>query len=159
MSMPRYHNRKHPDLGKIRITPRPWWRNWFRFLPYFVGDTIRFRVQIETPQETPNVYERFGNEALKSLSDFPGPIDSGDEEIIGNPISGEGDIEYKVGFWDSPDSAVTVMTAKAVNTDRWLLGCVGLVVGAIATFIITVASGIVLGFIKVEPILRMFITP
>jgi len=112
-------------------------------------------VQIETPQEQPCVYEKFGNGEIHELGDLPDTIDSGDKEIIGNPINGEGDLEYTLGFYGYPTSGKTIVTARVINKDRWSLGCLGFVAGIISTII----AGIVLGFIKIEPILRVFIIP
>ncbi len=146
--MPQYHSRKHPFLGQVTITPHPWWRNWFRFLPYFVGDRVHFRVQIETPQEQPCVYERFGGREIKQLGDLPDIMNnSGDKEIMGNPINSEGDVEYTLGFYGYPTSGETIITTRVVNKDRWSLGCVGLMVG----MIVTIIAGVIINLINVDP--------
>jgi hypothetical protein len=140
--MPQYHSHHHPYLGKLTITPLPLWRNWFRFLPYFVGDRIHFRIRIETPQEQPTVYEKFGNnEAIEISHDYQS--NEKEKEILGNPISSEGDVEYRVGFEGSPSGNLTktIVTAHATNKDRWFPFVAGLVVGGFLTFMFDVLFG------------------
>ena len=71
--------------------------------------------------------------------------------ILGNPIDREGDVIYRVGI--SPKTSKPVLSAHAINTGRWALGCVGLLAG----FIVAIASGIVLGFIKKDADMSRFI--
>jgi len=138
--MPQYHQHYHPFLRKITITPLPFWRNWFRFLPYFVGDIIRFRVQIETPQERPRVFERFGNNKLKPIDET---IESGEREIKGNPINSEGDIECTVSFEGFPNDtdAKTIITARAINKDRWFPYLAGVMIGVFLTALVDILTG------------------
>jgi hypothetical protein len=138
--MPQYLPHKHPYLGQITITPLPFWRNWFRFLPFFVGDKIRFRIHVETPQEQPTIYERFGNNKVRELDRN---LDSSEKEIIGNPISGEGDVEYLIGFYGYPDSNQnsTIVTAHAVNKDRWFPYLAGVIIGVLLTAIVDILTG------------------
>jgi hypothetical protein len=140
--MPQYHSHEHPYLGQIIITPLPFWRNWFRFLPYFVGDSIRFRIQIETPQEQPTIYEKFGNNEVIEIS-HDHQSNEKEKEILGNPISSEGDVEYRVGFNGSPSGNLTktIVTARAINKDRWFPYVAGVLLGVLLTAIAQILTG------------------
>ncbi len=154
--MPQYPNGNTNKTGKVKATPYPKWREWLPWFPYFVGQKIMFRIYIE---ENPGmlIHEKFGDTIFDTFSVASGKI------CRGNVIPRECDVEYFLAFPNErkfiAGNTITLMTTNVTNTDRWSLGCAGLIIGAVITFVITIASGIVLGFIKVEPILRMFITP
>lgn len=144
--MPQYHNcKKHEDLGEIKITPHPFWRRIWplsNYAPYFVGDRVWFRLQIDTPIPQYVIYEIFnGNDLHRGLKLVP------DKLIVGDVINKEGDVEYRIAVSGYPNAGITIFTAHAINTDRFALGCIGVISGAI----VAIASGIILGFIKIDP--------
>jgi hypothetical protein len=68
----------------------------------------------------------------------------------GDVISNEGDIVYKLGITGARgfmNETLTIFTAKAINTDRWSLGCVGFVVGIVGTVIAQTIANL----IKTDP--------
>jgi hypothetical protein len=154
--MPQYPNAKL-DRFQIEAKPIIFFRRW---IPYFVGNNVTFRVRIKDTTQTIDstilyIVESFGDDTqlIKKIQRADLPNDW--IELTGNPIDRECDVMYRVATSPKGDNAHTFLSAHVVNTDRWALGCVGLLAG----FIVAIASGIVLGFIKVEPILRMFIEP
>ncbi len=154
--MPQYHKTKI-DRFKVETKLKFPLRKWF---PYFVGNKITFRIKIEDTEQRIDstvlyIFQAFGDRQETIHKIEAGKLPNTWVTIIGSPIDREGDVIYKMGVSPSAKNSNTLFSAHVINTDRWLLGCVGLVAGAV----VTIASGIALGFIKIEPILRIFITP
>jgi hypothetical protein len=158
--LPQYHNAK-VDRFLIRTKPNYFWQKW---IPYFVGNKVSFMIRIEDTEQRADsspmrVFEIFGDSEhqIKKIE----RVDLTNEwlTLTGNPIDREGDVIYSFGLSAKSAISSVIFSAHVINKDRWLLGCGGLVIGAILTIITTIISGIVLGFIKIEPILKMFITP
>jgi hypothetical protein len=153
--MPQYYEppENWNERGKIKITFKPWWRNvpGLKKLPLFVGSRVRFRVQTEKPGKR-NPY------ALHMVQEFidDTPInhflfEEVDTNIETEPISMEGNLKLSFGYLHMPQRYdPLILTAHIQNTDRWLLGCAGLLVGAIITFFVTVAAGIALGILQID---------
>ncbi len=149
--MPQYHNAK-VDRFDVAIKAK---RNFLCWLPYFVGDRISFQLQITDPSElmdstTLHLFEIFNGEE-KTLKKFERATINGSwNDIIGNPIDREGNVIYKLGGSSKSSNAQTIFSAHASNKDRWSIGCAGLIIGGVVTFIVTVASGIMLGILEID---------
>jgi hypothetical protein len=149
--MPQYHDAKS-DRFEISIKPK---RNLLKWLPYFVGDRVSFKLQMTDPtslmdSSTLHLFEIFNGEE-KTLKKFERTAINGTwNNIVGNPIDREGDVIYKLGGSSKSSSAQTIFSAHASNKDRWSIGCAGLIIGGVVTFIITVASGIILGILEID---------
>ena len=153
--MPQYYSHLNQGkVGNIKVTPLSLWRRIFRWWPYFVGDRVRFELEVVNPPDHPytlwRVFERFGNQAGIIQT-----VKKGKQQVIGGIINSEGDIEYSIGSLHSVPGTdrFTVFTAQVINKDRWVLGCVGVVIGAI----VTIATGIGLGFIDVVEFWKIWI--
>ncbi len=151
--MPQYRNVNNLKNGrKIIITPKPYWRN-LKVLPYFVGDTIKFRLEALGKNEIDGKFDiYYVTEFFRDREKGYYIIDKSPYDFEGRIVDGEGDIRYSVGLLPSHDTHV-VVTAKAINTDRWSLGCVGFLLGIIGT----ISAGIILGFIQIIPFWRIWI--
>ena len=150
--MPQYQNIP-TDLGngfRFIIIPSSYWRRVFNY-PYFVGDRVRFRIEaIEVKNERGHIprpvhyVHEFFRDREKECS-----IIEGSKDFEGNIIDGEGDVKYSISVLPSNGGRV-IMTARVINKDRWFFGCAGLVVGAVVTFLVTVAAAIVSGAFEVD---------
>jgi hypothetical protein len=151
--MPRYHSAK-VDRFDVKVRPK---RTLLKWLPYFVGDRVTFRLQITDPSSVMDstslqLFEIFGTEE-KILRRFERAVlDENWNEVTGNPIDREGDVIYRLGVSPNAPSAQTIFSAHAINKDRWTLGCVGLIVGGVVTLICTVLGGILLGFLQIDKV-------
>ncbi len=149
--MPQYHSAK-VDRFDIYAKPK---NNLLKWLPYFVGDRVKFDLQIIDPNAlmdstSLHLFEIFNGEE-KTLKKFERVTINGDwNSIIGNRIDREGDVIYKLGVSSKSSSAQTIFSAHASNKDRWSMGCAGLIVGGVVTFIVTIASGILLGILEID---------
>ena len=146
--MPQYHNYEKTRMyGKIIVTPYPFWRRIFRFFPYYVGDRISFRVKLEKMDGylPSKVFERFGD-SVKIVQNFSSK--ELNQEIVGNPINGEGDIEYIIGEKYNSEYRLTILTTNVINKDRWFHASLGLIIGAILAWIGVILAWI-LGFLKI----------
>ena len=169
--LPQYYNHDSwLELGKIKVSPFPWWRKFWpikSYLPYFVGDRVKFRLQIENPSSFFWLFQRFGEDYYS----FDFLIK--DKVIEGDIVNREGDVEYMIGFTGDPQLAgprgkgrlvgdslmvgvlgiprytIPLFTAKVINKDRWSLGCVAILVTAFVT--------LCLGFIKIIPFWQIWI--
>jgi len=149
--LPQYYNQeKYLDVGRIRISPVPWWRKiWLikYYFPYFVGDRVRLRLQIENPLSLQTIYELFGGSqhsayALKA-----------DQIITGSIINAEGDVEYRLSTRGYSKEGIPIFTTRAINKDRWGLAFVGLLLGAILTFI----CSILMALLQIVPFWKVWI--
>jgi len=152
--VPQYHNTKAAHFY-IEIEPVSLWRK-LKFWPYFVGNRVKYRLRIidvESRKDATmlHLFEVFAGEDKRIRKFEPGEIDGNWNEITGNPIDREGDVIHKIGT--SPKSAVaaTIFSTHVINTDRWLLGCIGLIIGGLISFVVTIVAGVILGFIDVRP--------
>ncbi|HKI53792.1 MAG TPA: hypothetical protein VJ987_06680 [Anaerolineales bacterium] len=152
--MPQYNNTDGWNNIKIRITPKPLWRKWFWWFPFFVGQKVHFTLVIENmdnyKRKSAYIYETFREQrtVLRPIKfDY-------ETEIEGNIIDREGDVIYGVSPINFSQAEVfPVFTTTVINRDRWALGCAGLVIGAV----ITVATGIILGLIEVRKFWEIWI--
>lgn len=139
------------NRGKITITYSPCWRNIpiiRNFFPYWVGDKVVFRVHTEKPWEKthapPVVHQIHNNGTIKTF-DMTGVV----SDIDGMPVWVEGDMSFTLGFagYTDPINEPLIFNANIQSKDRWLIGCAGLVLGAVLTFFV----GLALGFIEIRP--------
>jgi hypothetical protein len=146
--MPQYHSSHTDQTGQIKITPFPWWRRLFPWIPYFVGDRVIFQVEIERLDARFVFYEKFGDQIYEKFQFISG------KKLRGSTIPRECDVEYVVAPYNAKEltatNSVLVMSANVINKDRWALGCAGLLIGGIITFIVTIAAGIVTGFFEID---------
>ena len=149
--MPQYYSMKdHRELGDITVTPIRWYRKYepFKtFFPYFVGDEVEFKLQIENPSYDFCLYEIFGNNYGEPQNIVKTGI------MLGNRISKEGDIEYKISKKGNPFEGLPIFTARVINKDRWGLGCLGLIIGGLITFLFM----LLLGFLQIIPFWKIWI--
>lgn len=152
--MPQYHNAT-VDRFVVKTKPVFFLRKWF---PYFVGNKVTFMIQIKDTEQkidssSLHVFEVFGDreQRVKGINRESLPKEW--ITISGNPIDREGDVIYRMGASPNSKSSKVLLSTHVINTDRWLLGCAGLVAGAI----VTLATGIVLGFIDIVKFWRIWI--
>ncbi len=153
--MPQYYPlpENWKNRGKIKITFFPFWRNIpiLKGLPLFVGDSVKFHVHVEkegggNPYALDVVHEILDNSLINQIN-----IERTDTDISGTPISREGNLKFSIGMTNFPQPQdPLIITANVQSKDRWWLGCAGLFIGGIVTFIVTIASGIVLGVIEID---------
>ena len=148
--MPQYLQSNTNRTGKVSAIPYPWWRSALPWIPYFVGSRVMFRLKIERDGGL-IMYEKFGDQIYDTFAVIS------DDILRGNIIPRECDIEYFLALPNEKkfiaENIVNLMTTKVTSTDRWSLGCVGLILGAIGTII----AGIILGFIKIIPFWQVWI--
>lgn len=155
--MPQYHSLK-VDRFKIEAMPKSLLRRVFRFWPYFVGNRVEFKLSIVDlnsiiDSTSLHLFEIFNGEE-KTLKKFDRAKITDDwNNIVGNPIDREGDVIYRIGVSSKSSSSQTIFSAHVINTDRWSLGCLGLLFGTIGTIV----AGIILGFIEISPAWRVWI--
>ena len=158
LTMPQWDDKiRIPDTKQdIIITPLPFWRAWLQFLPYFVGNIVRFKISIIGENSVPKVidayyiHEYFGDKHKEYW-----PIKES-TMFAGNRVDGEGSVKYTISLFPSQEGK-TFFTANVINTDRWFPACAGLALGAVLTFICTIAAGVVLGFIDIQKFWRIWI--
>jgi len=149
--MPQYPPINTKQTGKVKTTPHPWWRRLFPWVPYFVGGRVVCKIELERNPERFILYEKFGDIVYETFEMIPGRM------LRGSVIPRECDIEYilapagQAGF--TAANSVTIITATVTNSDRWSLGCAGLVVGAI----LTLATSILLGLLDIQKFWRIWI--
>jgi len=156
--MPQYHNHYNTQLyGDVKVTPIPTWRRIARYIvpiPFFVGNRVRFRLKIQHSQMNPYVFESFrGGAVIKRVTQANMPLD---QEIIGNPISGEGDVEYILGYptkisENQIASGVTLFTTRSYSDDRFLPAFVTILVTFVLSVVGTIIAGLFFGFITIDP--------
>jgi hypothetical protein len=141
------------DRGRSKITFKPFWRNipLVRNYPLWVGDRVEFDIHIDkmgnkNPYALQVVHEMIDNVVIQEHN-----IEGMDTNIKSMPIASEGNLKFSFGTanYALPNNPL-IVTANVQNKDRWWLGCVGLIAGAVVTFIVTIASGIVLGIIEID---------
>ena len=152
--MPQYHHAK-VDRFLVKTKPIFFLRKWF---PYFVGNEITFMIQIEDTEQridstSLHVFEVFGEREQRIKGINREALPSEWIIISGNPIDREGDVIYRLGASPNSKDSMVLLSAHVMNTDRWMLGCAGLVIGAI----LTIATGIILGFIQITPFWKIWI--
>ena len=148
--MPTYSKpQRHKDMGNITITPKPLWRRVFKFVPYYVGDTVNFSLHIDNPSKAWRLYERFGDDVLPIKT-----VLGKDMDIAGRVINDEGNIEYRLGVDPSLREGVTLMTAKAWHKDTFVAQWFWLAVGAAITLACVILGAILSllsGLIQINP--------
>ena len=148
--MPNTHNVK---MGNYSIKSR--FRNVFRYtFPYFVGDVVKFDITINVDENGLDgskfyIKEIFNGEVRQFEPLDKSIVGKGWIRIETHPIDQEGDVRYKIGFSTNSDSEI-IVSARAKNTDRWLPAIIGMVVTAVLTFLVTIASGMFFGFIDIQ---------
>ena len=145
--MPEYytpHNWK--NRGEIVITYKPFWRN-IRILkkfPFWVGNKVTFNIRFEKPGEkniyaTQVIHHKLNNVVVEEFN-----IEEISNKIVACPISGEGDVKFSLGIANySLPSDELIMTANVQSKDRWWLGCAGLFIGGIISFILSIVLGLI----------------
>jgi hypothetical protein len=158
--MPQYFNQNfHDGRFETTITPVPVLRRWLKNFPFFVGDRVKFNLQIvdraSGDSTKLHLFEVFGNKT-KIIAEFY-PLKSLNEKYIeGNIIDVEGDIAYKIGAPKDESFAKTIFTAKVINRDSVFFQWFWLLVGAFFTFICGVLIWL-LGFIEIVPFWKIWI--
>jgi len=133
ISMPYYYRGNRSDIGNWRAFPSGWRKRftyrksdeqWWCIVPYFSDDKVDLCVEVENPNSAYIVYERFGTDIRREISDL-GKSGS----IPTKYITREGEVEYyfnlKQTFYVSNE--VTLCTANVVSLDRflpWVLGSI-----------------------------------
>ena len=149
--MPQYYSLKGcTEIGDITVTPVHWYRKYepFKtFFPYFVGDEVEFRLQIENPSYRFCLYEIFGDNYSEPQNIVKDGI------MLGHRITKEGDVEYKIALKGNPFEGFPIFTTRVINKDRFGLTCLGMMLGAFLTFLFMV----LLGFLQIVPVWRIWI--
>jgi len=147
--MPTYSKPQHQkDLGNIRITPKPFWRRFFKLAPYYVGDVVEFVLHIDNPQKEWHLYERIGDDVLPIKVNL-----EVEDKITGRVINDEANIEYRLGTSSKP-GGITLLTAKVWHKDTFVAQWFWIIVGAIITLMCTilgVALALLSGLIEINP--------
>lgn len=138
--MPQYPKAINFDeTGRVvKITPRPHIRRIFSFLPYFVADTIYFKIDVSYKKESPSFELLYIDEYFDSKLESSKQIMFETSEYRGSTIGGEGKVEYIIrsGSTQKPISD-KVFTAQIINKDRFLLQLIAAVLSAVITIILT----------------------
>ncbi len=158
--MPQYYKppKNWKDRGEILITYKPIWRNIpiIRGFPFWVGNTIRFHITIQKHGEGNSYAQDCINETIDNELIEQYNIEGTDIEIISSPIPCEGNIRFSLGIMNIVQkNDPLILTANVQNKDRYWFVFVPFILGIIGTII----AGILLGFIQIEPFLRLLIEP
>ena len=177
--MPKYYNYNNWANRSIKITPSQWYRRLpilKQILPYHVGDKVEFKLCLSEPISTPNpnylnlnphnpaldkylvkrpysVFEKIGN-ADKTMTTF---IDESQNEVkvkvIGQIIPVEDSIVYSIEQKHSSKSqdAAIIFTTTVQSWDTVIKNISMILVSVILGGIISLAIGLLLGFIRINP--------
>ena len=148
--MPQYPKHKMKRF-LVQAIPQPWYRK-LKILPYFVGQRVEFRLKFidNDPEGAPYklyLWESFGS-SEPVLTQLLRPTE---KTLVGQNISNEGDIVYKLGImaWNQPPDesiAFTIVSGKAKNTDDFL----PYIIGGVLAVLLQVIAGIILELINVR---------
>lgn len=145
-SVPQYINDIDKQFGKVKAYPISYWRRLFKPIPYFVGDTVEFKLEVESLFQGSItelvIYERFKDEEI-----IYGVIHNRKTTIRGRRIPYEGDVIYSIGLQNYP-SKLAVITAKVINRDTIFFQWFWFILGAIITFAGVILAWI-LGYLKI----------
>jgi hypothetical protein len=171
--MPKYYNYNDYKGHSVKVVPVgglrriPLLRDW---LPYYVGDRVALDVffkaipekqkqYTENPLSDYCIWEIHSN----GSRDFVYLVNADNEQYTkrfeSQVITQQGDLMIYLGLNHTPDPRAPLLTTEIMHKDRRRYDTLLVLLGIIGGCIATVVSGILMGFIKVEPILRMFITP
>jgi len=132
--MPQYKNIKI-DRFQVNVKPKIFLQ---RIWPYFVGNRVKFKMQIiDTEQKMDrtslDLFEIFNGEEKKLEVFGKKYMNNNWIIVIGCPIDREGDIIYRIGVSSKSICAEPIILGYVINTDRWLLGLIGFIIGIIGT--------------------------
>jgi hypothetical protein len=132
--MPQYRNVKL-DRFQINVKPNIFFQ---RMWPYFVGNRVKFKLQIidtesKMDRTSLNLFEIFNGEEKKLAVFGKAYMNNNWNTIIGCPIDREGDIIYRIGVSSKPICDEPIILGYVINTDRWLLGVWGFILGILGT--------------------------
>ena len=150
--MPHYYKTQIAHF-EIETKPMCFLRRWFT---YFVGKRVKFKIMINNTRDiidstTLYLVESFCGEE-KEIKQYNKIANQQIEIYSGNRIDGEGEIKYKIGTSTNSHYLTTIFDCKSYNArDRWSIGCISCLVG----FFSAIAVGIILGFIEIEPFIRI----
>lgn len=153
--MPQYY--KPPQNWKGRggatIEYCPKWRNFpvIRNSALWVGQKIGFRLKFDQRGPDGPIVTHVVHEVINGLINSSTSITEKETNVSGLLITGEGDYKFVLGFpgYFNPDAPV-LFSAHIQNKDRRWIFWTEIILTSIATFITTVAAGIVLAFISIK---------
>ena len=153
--MPQYYPlpENWKNRGMIQIIFKPFWRNFIvlKKLPLWVGSKVRFNIYIEKEGDVRSVSPDAIHQTIDGVLIRKFEITEKNNDIDGVYISTEGNLKFSLGSGNYPEQNDTVIiSANVQNFDRYWVGCAGLLVGGVVTFITTVAAGIVTGIFEVD---------
>lgn len=156
--MPKYYEPKNwQNRGSMKITPTSFWRKLpilKYILPYHVGDRVEFDIFTDKPNENKNasfirqiVYEQLGSREKEYFCD----INDKRTLLIGNMIPREGDVTYSLGDITNLLSETLIFTTTVVSWDTVRNNWFWAILAAIGGGIVSLATGLIFGIIKIDP--------
>jgi hypothetical protein len=161
--MPNFYD--HPEtkeFGKIKITPKPWWRRFktgsYSILPYFTMDMIEFIVDVDRipdPINASHIYtivERVGDNTYRNIGNL-----NEKKIVVRGRADYSGDTKFFVGRKDLPIDSVEqrigiiLFSDHVLPMNHYVLGCAGWAVASILGCIAAIVAGVVLGFFQITP--------
>jgi hypothetical protein len=122
----------------LNIEPSQFFRKLFKFYPYFVADTVYFKIEVNYKKQSPSFELLYIDEYFNGKKESTEQIMFESSEYRGSTIGSEGKIEYIVRNGDSQNQiSDIVFTAQVINKDRFLVQLIAAVLSGTIIAVIT----------------------
>ena len=117
--VPQFLSQYDPRIGRVTVSAKSRFRHIVGFWPYFVGDQVRFVMELERPARPENqlwnIVQHVGD-SKTALGMFEGTT----MDVTGEYIDAEGNLKISIGPIDPALPRLPVVTARVWNTDSFL---------------------------------------
>ncbi|MBI5952501.1 MAG: hypothetical protein HY865_12660 [Chloroflexi bacterium] len=170
--MPHFYNYKNTnDFGKVAVIPKGIRRiriGEYSILPYFTMSKVCFTLHIERLPEQEgviknnrNVYLQLGDGSYRTIATIYNKITD-----IEGTAEYTGDTKFYIapsGYTDRNSErfiakeGLLLFEDNVLSINHYIFGIAGILISAVLSCIVGIVVGVLLGFIQIEPYLKMWV--